>query len=287
MVTGNKIKPAFEIADENLNPKNTLQYKLSIQFALNGFCFSISDITTGKLILLKEFLLKEVKTKQGFNDTFAEIFKNEVFLNSEVKQTFISMEGGKSILIPNPLFEETKQDFYWNYNYSSDDFFKQGFNTLKSINAKLLYRWNLDWFNILNQYFPKAEFVDKSYAFLNALLNSNKNNQDQKCFLNIGYQEVDIVVISGPDLIFHNVFPFKTDEDILFFVLSVYDQLKLNPESQTATILGNVAKTSNLYALLFKYIRNVNFGNKPNNLLFSYQFGSIPSHYYYSLFCIS
>lgn len=287
MVTGNKIKPAFEIADENLNPKNTLQYKLSIQFALNGFCFSISDAISGKLIFLKEFLLKDVKTKQGFNDTFTEIFKNELFLNAEMKQTIISMEGGKSILIPNPLFEEDKQDFYWDLNYSSEEFYHQGFDNLKAINAKLLFRWNLDWFNILNQYFPKAEFVDKSFTILNSILNSNKNNQDQKCFLNVGYQEIDIIVLNGPDLIFHNTFAFKTDEDILFFVLSVYDQLKLNPEIQAITVLGAVSKTSNLYELLFKYIRNVNFGVKPNNLLFSYQFGSIPSHYYYSLFCIS
>ena len=79
----------------------------------------------------------------------------------------------------------------------------------------------------------------------------------QKIFLNINIGFIDILFFKNKKLAFYNSFDHETPEDILYYLLFCFSQLDLNPEEIHTTCSGNIDLNSKVYALLYKYVRNI------------------------------
>ena len=71
------------------------------------------------------------------------------------------------------------------------------------------------------------------------------------------------IVSNNSKLQLCNTYSYKTPEDFIYYILFCYEQLGLKPETDTVTLSGAITKDDSLYALLFTYIRYINF--EPNN----------------------
>jgi hypothetical protein len=104
-----------------------------------------------------------------------------------------------------------------------------------------------------------------------------------RVFLNIRDQQFDMMVMNSRHLRFCNSFPFSAPEDLLYYVIFVMEQLGLNPEETTASLMGQVERNSLVYDALFKYIRDINFVDRNDAFSYSYAFNEIPGHYFSTL----
>ena len=84
-----------------------------------------------------------------------------------------------------------------------------------------------------------------------------KNKTGAGIFLNIKQRQVHIVVFEGADFVFSNIFAFESANDFVYYILLVYDQFKLKPEIDPVYISGQVVKESEIYKLLYRYVRNI------------------------------
>ena len=78
----------------------------------------------------------------------------------------------------------------------------------------------------------------------------------------------------------YNCFEFKTKEDFIYYILFTAEQLHLNPEEFELILLGDIEKESELYTILYQYIRTIKFYSptKTHDIL-----GSVSNHAYFSL----
>jgi len=82
----------------------------------------------------------------------------------------------------------------------------------------------------------------------------------RKVFLNpAGYCNFDLLVLKGNKLKYCIAFHFLTPEDIVYYVIFVFEQLNLNPERNKPGPSRNVDRFSPVFDLLFRYIRNIEF----------------------------
>ena len=56
---------------------------------------------------------------------------------------------------------------------------------------------------------------------------------------------------------FYNSFQYKNKEDLLYYILLVYKMLELDTNSYPLILSGMIEKESEIYHLLYQYIRNV------------------------------
>jgi hypothetical protein len=73
---------------------------------------------------------------------------------------------------------------------------------------------------------------------------------------------IDIIVTENKKLILLNTFTWQTNEDILYYVMFVSEQLELNPEKFPMIVSGDIDDSSSIYQLLYRYVRNVTFPDK-------------------------
>jgi hypothetical protein len=75
---------------------------------------------------------------------------------------------------------------------------------------------------------------------------------------------LDIVIIKNSNLQFFNIFEYKTKEDFMYYVLFTLEQLELSTEETLVSILGDIEEDSDLYRLIYTYIRNIDFLSSKN-----------------------
>jgi hypothetical protein len=61
------------------------------------------------------------------------------------------------------------------------------------------------------------------------------------------------------------------------------EELQLNPESIEMTLLGEIDKSSSIYEVLYKYIRNIDFIERNDFYSYSYAMDELPAHFFYNL----
>ena len=70
----------------------------------------------------------------------------------------------------------------------------------------------------------------------------------------------------------------------MYYLLFVLDQEGINNEEASIVLTGDIDKQSSTYNLLIKYINQIEFASRINDIGFSYILEEIQPHYHYTLF---
>jgi len=286
------VRPSISVFDKEFNKEKTSKYILSIECSLNGFSFSVFDQEQNKFLGLEVYyfqntkLVPQDKSKKNENDfhllyeNFDGIFDKSECLKQTFKSTNIVFRTQKSTLIPEKYFDENQKKTFLDFNDNickNEDVFFDKLNKTQTYNVYALPK---NVHEKLINTFPQANIFHNSSVLIESLIEHKK---DKTVFVNVGDLFFDIIITENKNLIFQNSFSYKTKEDFIYYVLFVFQQLKINPETANFILLGEIEKDSSIYKILYKYIRNITFGERNKNFFYSDVFNEIPSHFYHNL----
>ena len=132
--------------------------------------------------------------------------------------------------------------------------------------------------------FPALHIFHQSVPFINSLLQIQRNGSSgNQIFVHLYGNLFDIVVIHGKSLKLYNSFSYKHVNDLLYFVLYIFDQLKLPPKGTPVTLSGKITRQSSFYENLKRYVKKPVFQKLDTAFTYSYTFGKLPEHAYVNL----
>jgi hypothetical protein len=141
---------------------------------------------------------------------------------------------------------------------------------------------------IARKYLPAVRFFHQSTPLIESIFLNRRNKKDQvTVYLDVSKSLFDIVVIENKKLILYNCFSFRDENDLIYFVLYVFEQLKLDPEKTELYLSGIITRRSRHYENLRKYIRHIYFDSPNPQFTYSYTFNQIPSHTFLNLLNLS
>ena len=276
---------SLDLLDETLDIFLTTNYHLSIEASTDGFSFCILDTQKNKYIALKHFDFDKNVSEDEYDDEFKEILKTEELLNKNYKSVGVINNSSKSVLVPAPLFDKNNLKTYFTFNHYLNGAEIIDFNKLKNIDAFNIFTLPSGLAALLINKFPDIKFYHQSTPFIENFLINYKNKVEQnKCVgVNIHKEFFDILVISPENLILYNTFSFRNEDDFIYFIMYIYEQLKLNPELSEIILSGDITEDSAYYQTIKKFIKNVKFDKLSDNFTYSYIFNEIPSHFFVNL----
>ena len=233
--------------------------KLSIQFSLDGFSFYISNsqddiskftsFTFTKALKSPELILKEIQ----------EIFKNEKCLQQDFETVNVIHQNNLSTLVPDLYFKKGDLNNYLKYSIKTIATDLIVYDDLNFIKAKNVYVPFVNINNFIFQNFGEFEYKHHSSILLEKLVLQSDNSLN--FFINISKSLFDIVVIKDAKILFYNIFEYQTKEDFIYYILFTLEQLELSTEETNISIMGAINEQSELYKILYTYIRNISFFN--------------------------
>lgn len=269
--------------DKTFDSTKTEDCHLSVQISPDGLYFAILDLLKGKYIVLNGFnfflkrprlLLKQVK----------EIVEKEVLLRLKYKSIEVLYSTGVFTFVPVAFYEEKDSAEIMSFNHSLEKGFVIRKTFFQRTGALCLFTMPGSLAEYLETLFPMGTIRHNLFPLIENGLKSNLNHPSRcQIHLNFLRDYFEIAVINGPKLLNCNIFNYQNERDILYYVLYIFDQLKLSSEESEIVIHGHLPQVSPVYHLLKKYIRKTSFARCESIFQYSYTFNQVPDHYFSSL----
>lgn len=267
-----ELYPFINKVDETFDEKDLQRYDLTFESGERTFGYSIRDVEKNRFIALGYF-------RNRLNDLTISF----PWLSGQFHAVKGIIGSARFTLIPEALFLESEKESYFNFIHEPETGELILADRLEHLGICTVYGIHGSSKNELDKVFSKYTLVHISTVLMGSIWMNVKNMAGRNVFLNLRDGQFDLLVFEGKQLKYCNVFKFLTTEDIVYYVIFVFEQLNLNPEEMTLTLLGNIEKQSQCYDLLFRYIRNIEFVTRNENFDYSYLFNDIPGHCYYTL----
>jgi hypothetical protein len=257
----------------SLNNKN--DKRLSIQFNLDGFSFSIYDIASKKDVYFCEHEFETAKTTpENLLLKIENIFKTDTLLQEDFTSISVVHQNSLATLVPNQFFDKSKLASYLNFTIKTlgTDFIT--FDELEQLNSKNVYVPYVNINNYLFQNFGSFEYKHHHTVLIEKLLKRNKSDA-KTMFVNVSKTSLDIVVLTKDKLLFCNTFSYVSKEDFIYYLLFVAEQLNLDVQEFPLYFMGKITAEAPIYKISYQYIKNIYFLESNNSIFDAFK---IPSH---------
>ena len=261
----------FSFVDETLDLNRAQSYRLSIQFSVNGFSFSILDLVRGKYILLNHSSFQDDQSHEQKGDKIREIIHSSPYLQAAYKDITALIINPKSVLIPDPYFNQQDIKTYFEFNHDLHELEELHFNHIEGIHAYSIYPLPYPVSNVLTAKYNKIRFYHQSVPIIDYSMFNTRSNKTH-VLLSIYDGFMDIAILNQNKLFLYNSFSWSTPEDILYFLLYAYKRLNLDVKENELYITDHFENTRRLEKLVKPYIRKVHFQKPPLAHTYSYTF---------------
>jgi len=275
--------PVLHNVDKSLESDHFKKLILSIQLKLDGFSFSILNQELNKVVAIVDYKFDDVKHPLQLLENIKSIYENDTLLGMEFVEVKVSHVNNISTLVPVALFDDDKLRSYLEFNQKLLENEYITYDIIASNEIANVY----SPFTVVNDFlFEKyGEFTFKHFSsvLIENFLEQSATNQEMKFFVNVFSNQFEIVVVENKKLILYNSFTYTTKEDFVYYILFVAEQLKQNPEDFDLELYGEIEPYSEIYTLLYKYVRNVYFGKRTEKYNYSHELNSVNEHDFFAL----
>lgn len=263
-----------------VDPAKSLSYNITIQCALDGFCFVLHDLEENRIIDLELYQTSE----NGSEHVIMENLEKLLFRNGLYGKTFRSVRfiasNRYNTLVPKELFEEELTESYVRFNHDLPldvRFFHDEMSALDSVNVfaisdSLLQRVRKLWSNVT--------FTHQSSVFLNAIL-QEPSDDPVNAYVNVNSRSFDLAIVNKGKLLFFNNFKFNTKDDFIYYLMFALEQQQLTGQEVPVSFTGLISGNSEIIKLCERYIKRIRFIRPDGSLNVDMSLSGTPFHYYY------
>ncbi len=277
----------FEFIDTYFDVKHSSTYFLSIQLALDGFSFAIFDRYSNEYIVLKNKVLEadsERNSLEYCQYVYNFLIEEEIF-KYQFRAINIIYVSALSTLVPTSVFVKEKAKQLFETNFGQIDEMNILSNRLKNNDLISIFAVPDCLIRILNRKFKSYKvFHQATPLIVEAVLNTKNENKPLKIFLNQNNNICDFVVAKAGKLILFNSFNYNSQNDILYYLANINEQIQSFGEVSEVVISGKINIYPELETQIKRYFKNVNCYNVGSQFSYSKSFGEFLEHEYSTLF---
>jgi hypothetical protein len=273
----------FELLDETFDINKTNSLHLSIQASLDGFLFSVLETISLKYLVLKQYQFEHVVSQDMLFEQIQEVLGQDPLLQQSYSGVSCIQVDNRSTLLPAALFDKNLLKSYFEFNHILDDLDELRFNFLKQIDAYLLFPIYHEIANLYLKSWVNAAFYHQATPFISEIVHTG-TLAGKAAHVHFSSGHFDIAVTDEQKLLFHNNFMYRSDEDLLYFILFVFDKLGLDQGSTPLMLSGDFDKFSERPSMLKRYFRNLKFRSAPAEFQYPHVFETVQEHSFLGLF---
>ena len=228
--------------------ENNNQTNLTLSVGLNSISLSVFDLASGELIKFdKSNFNNPLSIDRMLNELKDIINKNELDFK-KFENIKLLQQNNLSVLVPGELYSEKQKRTYLKYNTQirNDDFI--AVDNLNNLKIKNIYIPYININNYLVDLFKNIEYFHYDTELLNKLYEIRRN---EEFFVHVDNRQIKIIVFEKDKLNFFNSYEIDNSSDIIYYVLLVLKEKKLN-----------VDKTEIIYIYDYEYDDLSNISDK-------------------------
>ncbi len=252
----------FEITDSDINKKDSLFYRLSIQLSLNGFSFCIIDTRNNSILVLKEKFIPETRNyipADYYCQYLYDFIIEEELFRLSYKSVSITYITKNSTLVPAPVYDKDALSEIFKTNIKQQDDEVLQSNKLELFNAYSIFSIPDCVVRVLSRQFVNFNIYNQVNSIVNCAIKESDKKSKISIFLNCNFDIIDITCVKSGNLFFNNSYSYKNNDDILYYLANVSEQLNISDKLEEIILSGYIEENEELYNNIEKYFKKVRF----------------------------
>jgi hypothetical protein len=251
----------------------------------------VIDPADDRCLAMEEYGFDPSAKQEELKPLLYHIWEEHAFLKAGFwKEVVVCFHNRMFSMVPGALFDEENLFDYLrlisdiNTNIFKPYHVKQ--NAFDAVNVFLANKKVAGW---VGGAYPQKEIklVHHTTAFIEGVLrNTDPSNEGPSVKVLVEQNDLTIVVHRGKSLQMCNVFPYANENDFMYFVMFVFEELELDPLTVPVTLYGEITSTSSIYSKMAVYLKDIRFGKRPAALNFGYRFDEALDHRFFDLFSL-
>lgn len=277
METTKTLSVKTELIDPQIAATNPENCTISIGFSLQELSFALLQNDTNRFIVLGDYQ----KASPAISTEALFAFRSQ--LSENFGATSLAFHTPKFALFPSDLFQAENAEKIAQFQFELSDEEQLVVNEIHTAAITVLFALPKQIATFLMHSFGADAVKHAGYYTISYLLQQYKNKGNTAVHVNFRQSSLEIAVIDKGALQLYNVFDFESAQDVLYFVLNVFEQLALNPQEIPLFVAGELNKSDESWKLLAQYITSVLPESQPD-AQYSHTFSNVPKHRYNRIF---
>lgn len=279
------------IRDERFDEELIHQYNLVIQIGARDFQLLVINPNENRVLLLEDFVLPNLTSPEELLHALDQLFDQHAFLRAGFwKKIKIAVKNQKFIQVPLSLFAPESLVDYLKFNAHIDTA-KEDVMAVENVLAKAvtIFAINRELKQWIENTYPNNTpiFTHQSAALIEGTLQVAKEQKHNPLYIYVDRFKLHILVCSGTELLYYNQFAIKEFSDYIKYIMLVMKSLNMDQHTSKVLLWGYIGKNSPHYHEFYKYISNVDFGDRPHHLNFGYAFDEVQDHHFFDLYSVN
>lgn len=253
---------------------------------MDRFSFLVSDPQQNILLLRSHGFAPDIPGLDQLSGPLRNLYINDELLKLSYRSVKVGILNQKSTLVPSDLFLVDKKAVYLQNVVPDLGEDNINFDSLKPLGMVNVYGANTQFINQLYGYFPNAKIHHSATSLILGHRKIAENRTGRQICLNVRQGLLQISLFDNKELLFYNSFVYESSQDFIYYVMLVFDQFQLKPEGNTVHISGQIIKDSEIYHLLFRYIRHLEMMPVPDYYKLGKKGSEIQDYQYFDLFSL-
>lgn len=250
----------FYYQDENLNAEKALNGRLKLIVGADGISMLALDAQDSVLGLAAIHIAEKKFDSHHAESEIREVFSNHKLLSYTFGDVQAAISVPQATLVPQRLFSPQDYATYFKLLNPVEPDTIFGHDEIAGLGGHLVWGAALYFKDFVSKYQPRH-----IGSALIAAFQAHAASDGFSICMNVRGNNAQIAVFDSQSLVFYNSFEFVKPTDLLYVVLLMYDQFRLNPEHIPLKISGALLKDAEHHKMLYKYIQHIRF-LKPNKL---------------------
>jgi len=277
------IQKGISLSDKSFKAKLAPNFRLSVYLNADQLAYCVTDVLSRKLLHLQSYNFFNVLGKEEYNNTLRQMIASDELLSLPYGKIHIHILSDCFTLVPEKLFDDSKKTELLNFNQQNVSSINVKSEPINKTETMLVYGVDADTEKILTDYFPKAKISHSSSSLIETWITPNAEGEVLHCY--VQPSSIQIAFVKNAQLKFFNIYQYKTPEDFIYYLMNVVNHLSLDQDKISFQFSGEVVPDSGIYKLAYKYLRNIQFSQRPSWVQSSAEM-NFPGHFYFNLFCI-
>ena len=239
----------FNFISKKFDLESCSNFHLSVELSDNFLRYAVLDPNTMKYLIIREYSI-EIKNTNQLSNKIVSIINSDEFVKRNFYSNTISISSLNCIVNSSGQTTENEKLKMLKLETDVHENIKCDLITHNDSVLEIIYSIPNSINNLFNNYFNNSSISCSDTILIKNYL--NELNPLPSLKVHICYNTIYITYFYNNDIIFHNKFFFKSEEDILYLIINTTNQLKINRDECAIRISGRVNELTN--SLLEDYL---------------------------------
>ena len=262
------------------DPTRNLSYNITIQCALDGFCFLLHDQDTNRIVDLELYQTSGDDDGSTITEAIGKsLFRKDLYQKPLRSARFI-VDNRFCTLVPLDLFDEQQSESYYLFNHELRPGYSLRHETIPGLQAVNVYAVPTKQEQQLGKLWNNLQTLHRSSIFLSSVLLEDPGDSADNAYINVNSRSFDLAIVRNQRLAFFNSFGFDTKDDFAYFLLSALKQQHIGTDIPIQ-FSGLIATQSEIIQLCERYLKHIYFARPKGEIEIEPKLSHTPYHYYH------